>query len=334
MLEPTSEQWLELHQAFKDYCQAAPWEQMDDTDLVAIEHPSAEYNGYCVVLGMGGIEFGLAVYIDDEGLAGYLEAVSGDLDSETPEILETMNAISAQLGDREHLTQADRDIIRSLGLRYRGRGRWPVFRRAKPGFAPWRLSGDEAVFLTAALQNITDAAARIESGGLDLYGDEDYSRILTRTLNNGAWQDRWDVFVMPSPRPVPDFPDPERLQRLADSKPQSGNTWEFGYLYIYAPVQEEKGERPFFPLAAFICDQVSKFSLPDQFVGPDPTPTDRQEMLVKLLERLPVVPSEIVVNKARTAQIIEPVTAPLGIQISVGDTFNIYEIRAMMNELF
>jgi hypothetical protein len=245
-----------------------------------------------------------------------------------------MNAISAQLGDREHLTQADRDIIRSLGLRYRGRGRWPVFRRAKPGFAPWRLSGDEAVFLTAALQNITDAAARIESGGLDLYGDEDYSRILTRTLNNGAWQDRWDVFVMPSPRPVPDFPDPERLQRLADSKPQSGNTWEFGYLYIYAPVQEEKGERPFFPLAAFICDQVSKFSLPDQFFGPDPTPTDRQEMLVKLLERLPVVPSEIVVNKARTAQIIEPVTAPLGIQISVGDTFNIYEIRAMMNELF
>ena len=333
MPEPTLEQWLELHQAFRDYCQSAPWEQMDDTDLVAIEHPSAEYNGYCVVLGMGGIEFGLAVYIGDEGLSGYLEALSGDLDSETPEILDTMNALSAQLGDREHLSKADRDVIRSLGLRYRGRGRWPVFRRTKPGFAPWRLSGDEAVFLTLALRNITDVAARIESGGLVLYGDEDHSRILTRTLNNGAWQDRWDPFVMPSPPPVPDFPDPERLRRLADSKPQSVNALEFGYLYIYSPVQEEKGERPFFPLAAFICGRDSKFSLPDQFFAPDPTPTDRQEMLVKLLERLPAVPSEIVVNKDRTARIIAPVTSSLGIQLSVGDTFNLYEIREMMNEL-
>jgi hypothetical protein len=39
MAEPTSEQWLDLHAAFREYCEAAPWQWFDDADLVAIKHP-------------------------------------------------------------------------------------------------------------------------------------------------------------------------------------------------------------------------------------------------------------------------------------------------------
>ncbi len=98
MPEPTSEQWLDLHQAFRDYCESKPWEWMDDTDLVAVEHPFGEYKGYCVVLGGGGIEYGLAVYNGDEGLAGYLEAVSGVNNVRAAHLIEPVtSSLSIQL---------------------------------------------------------------------------------------------------------------------------------------------------------------------------------------------------------------------------------------------
>ena len=54
--------------------------------------------------------------------------------------------------------------MRELGLRYRGRGRWPIFRSVIPGHWPWYLSGDEARFLTVALDNVRDVAERIGQG--------------------------------------------------------------------------------------------------------------------------------------------------------------------------
>ena len=77
MHEPTHEQWLDLHQEFREFCQAAPWRWFDDADLLAVEHPSGEYMGYCVVLGSGAMEYGLAVYKGDDGLAGYLAVGDG-----------------------------------------------------------------------------------------------------------------------------------------------------------------------------------------------------------------------------------------------------------------
>ena len=145
MAEPSSEQWLDLHEAFREYCRAAPWQFFDDTHLVTIENPSGEDKGYCVVLGSGGMECGLAMYLGDEGLAGYLALMSGALGLGSLESLDATNALSAMLADREELSKPDRDTIRSLGLRYRGRGRWPLFQTFRPGYLPWRLEDGDIV---------------------------------------------------------------------------------------------------------------------------------------------------------------------------------------------
>ena len=80
------------------------------------------------------------------------------------EALERGLALSAVLGDREELGNGERKAMRELGLRYRGRGRWPVFRSVIPGHWPWYLGGDEARFLTVALDNVRDVAERIGRG--------------------------------------------------------------------------------------------------------------------------------------------------------------------------
>ena len=327
MAEPSSEQWLDLHEAFREYCQAAPWQFFDDTHLVTVEHPSGEEKGYCVVLGSGGMEYGLAMYRGDEGLAGYLMLMTGALELGSLESLDATNALSAMLADREELSKAERDTIRGLGLRYRGRGRWPLFQTFRPGYLPWGLEDGEAVSLTWALRCMTDLASLVEKGELTFDREGNPDMFLTRTFQNGEWHNRWEPLLFPLPSPAPDYPDVERLQRLADSKPRIDSVWELGISFLHAPAREERGGRPHFPLSAMLVEADSGFVIPELFMGPDPSDTDRQEMLVKLLETLPGLPSEIVVGAPRMAQLAESVTAPLGIALSVDETPALWSVK-------
>ena len=323
-------QWLELHEAFREYCQASPWQWFDDTDLVAVEHPSVEGRGYCVVMGSGGMEYGLAVYRGDEGLAGYLGLMSGAVEAGSLESLDATNALSAMLADREELPKADRDIIRGLGLRYRGRGRWPLFQSFTPGYLPWRVDADEADFLAIALRSMTEATSLVESG--ELKPDEAGSGMfLTLSFHDGHWHNHWESLLFPMPPVAPDFPDTGRLQRLADSKPRTDSVWELSIFNLHAPVREERGGRPHFPVFAIFVHTESEFVLHEQFMGPGPSDADRQGLLVRLLETIPVLPSEIVVSAPRMAQLVESVAVPLGIELSVGDTPALWSAR---DELF
>ena len=331
MDESTKEQWLELHEAFREYCQAAPWQWFDDTDIVTVQHPSGEQKGYCVVMGSGGIIRGLGVYLGDEGLVGYLDLLSGDTEAGSLESLDRTNAISAMLADREELTKRERDAIRSLGLRYRGRGQWPLFQNFKPGYLPWSVEENDVAFLTWALRSITDLSYIVEKGGSTFRGEEASQSFLTRTFHDGQWHDSWEPIIVSPPPPAPDYPDLERLQQLAESKPETAWTWELGVFYLHTPLREEARGRPFFPLFAMAVHTDSQFVLHEQFTEPGPSDFDRQELVVKLLETMPGLPSEIIVSTPRVAQLVESITEPLGIALLVDDTEILW---AITEELF
>ena len=172
--------------------------------------------GYCVVLGSAGIEYGLAVYIGDVGLAAYLALMTDEVAPESHEALALANVASAMIVERQDMTPADRATMRKLGVTY-GRGSaWPLFRSVKQGYLPWYLDSYEAVFLTSALKNVLDVASRVAVGELDLYAGREPGELLTRVQEHGLWQDRWVTFPLP-PAPVsaPAYPDTERLRGLA-----------------------------------------------------------------------------------------------------------------------
>ncbi len=330
MAEPSLEQWLALHETFREYCQAAPWQWFGDADLVAVEHPSWEYKGYCVVMGSGGMEYGLAVYRGDEGLAGYLALVSGAIEAGSLESLHATNALAATLADREELPKPNRDVIRSLGLRYRGRGQWPLFQDFKPGYLPWGLEADDAGFLTVALRCVIDAAALMGQEKMSFRTEDGAVMMLSRRFQDGSWSNALEPLAFPLPPAVPEYADAERLRQLAESKAGADSVWELGIFFLPAPAREERGGRPHFPTLALIAHTDSGAAMNEAFMGPGPTDADRQELLVKLLETIPVRPSEIMVSAPRLAQLVEPVTAALGIKLSVDDTPVMWGIRDEM----
>jgi hypothetical protein len=196
------------------------------------------------------------------------------------------------------------------------------------------LDADEVVFLTMALRNMMEVASKVESEDLDLRPEDSPDLILTRVLRNGEWHDQWDPLTLPMPPPVPDYPDTERLQQLAESKPWTESVWEFGLFYLYTPVRGERGERDYFPVVALVVDRDSPLFLPQRFMDAGPSEAGRQELLVKLLAAAPGMPSEIVASTPRMAQLVESVTSPLGIELSVDHTPAVYDIRDAMSDFF
>ena len=76
------------------------------------------------------------VYLGDEGLRHYLRVSQFEYEVNSPVVMDTMKAISAQLADRNQLDIYDLNVINELGLRYRRHRRWPAFRSLRPGYAP------------------------------------------------------------------------------------------------------------------------------------------------------------------------------------------------------
>ena len=244
-VNPTGDQWFALHNAFRSYCEARPWERLSNEDVLVVNDPLGRFKGYCVALGDGGVAYGLGVYLGDRGLLNYLATMTSEEEPSGVEALERGLALSAVLGDREELGDGERKAMRGLGLRYRGWGRWPVFRSVIPGHWPWYLNGDEARFLTVALDNVRDVAERIGRGTLDLYAGRDPSEVLTRTLRDGVWQDQWEP-LRPPALPAEDHrADTDRLQSIGRSTPVGSSVWEVTASYIPTEVQDERGTRPY-----------------------------------------------------------------------------------------
>lgn len=320
MPEPNDEQWLELYEAFREYCGLYPWAYFDDTDLVAVEIPGREIKGYCVVLGSGGIERGLAVYRGDEGLAAFLSMMTGAVEPGSLDSLYATNAVAATLCDREELDKEDRDVIRSLGLRYRGRGRWPMFRSYEPGYFPWRLEAEDTMVLANALRAMSSLTVALTQGDVSIDQENDTREFLTLSLQDDEWHARWDQIYAPLPPNVADFPDRDRLERLAESARRSQTTWELGIHYLPTPLWEDKGTRPHLPVCAMLVESESDSVVTELFTRPESSDADRQELLVNILESIPELPSDIVVNNPRLEQMVSSVTGPLGINVSIDET--------------
>ena len=319
-VNPTSEQWLALHQAFRSYCEARPWERLANEEVLVVDDPLGCFKGYCVALGDGGVAYRLGVYLGDRGLLNYLTTMTSEEEPCGVEALERGLALSAVLGDREELGDGERKAMRELGFRYRGRGRWPIFRSVIPGHWPWYLGGDEARFLTVALDNVRDVAERIGQGTLDLYAGRDPGEVLTRSLRDGVWQDGWEPLRPPALPAEEHRADAERVQSIGRSTPMGPVVWEVTASYIPTGVQDGRGTRPYLPTLVMAVERGSGLILTVRMLGRVPSASERQEPMLELLEGSDRLPGAVVCDREETAALLAPITRALDIGLYVGPT--------------
>ena len=217
--EPTLEEWRKLYQAAIRLKETAPWEWMYETDVFGVHNPETEELGFASVMGMFEQHFALALYIGPENLTRFW-AMQESEDSENPEHLLETHQLQASFEDRSELTNQDRKVITQLGLHFRGRKSWPLFRSFRPGYFPWYVEAAEVRFLTHAVEQAVEVALRLKEDPdtLNTPADDCYLvRIPREEKNTLVWEDK-TVTVLPAdstPTPVPI--DTEKLEELGRS---------------------------------------------------------------------------------------------------------------------
>lgn len=212
--------------------------------------------------------------------------------------------------------EKDREIIKKLGLKFRGQKAWPMFRSYRPGFAPWFLEAGEARFLTDALNQLLDVAPRFreEASLLEPPADESYLvRVMRQEGGACVWEDRL-MNVPPEPSSIPIEMDVQLLEELK-RLPASKLRLEIGLFMFPSPMREKGEDRPFLPYMLLVVDAQSGLILGSEMLKPDPS-LEVMWGLIPLnvahqLARAGVVPREVVVHSELLFQLLQPLAESL-----------------------
>lgn len=233
--------------SFRD---AACWEWMASEDIFGVMDPKNGNIAYCCILGNMGEEFGLFAYLGDQGLQSLQAALSGRLLNHGPMFLD--NALTCSFEDRNTLSTRDLALIKELGLTFRGRRKWPWLRYREIGYYPWYMDDEQASFMAQVLEQALDVALLCQEGRSVL--DTPDGAIPVRVLApSGSWEFRAVETKEPQITvTVPVLLD-EFLQRYTLPS-ASADICEIDMFYLPSPIQETRGNGPYYPTACILLD--------------------------------------------------------------------------------
>ncbi len=324
---PTAEQWRDLYASANEFRRAVCWEWVDDAAIFGVQDPEDGQRYYCSIMGRGGTEFGLAAYRGSEGLQLLVKMLEIEDEDEMVEWAEEFmflqDALTFTLDDRENLEKGDLAVIRSLGLKYRGRGEWPCFRDYTPGLAPWGLTGRQCRTLTHILGQALYVAAECKKAQTTdiLFGpdDEIMLRVPRKTAAGLEWASR---FLHEQEEQMAyagiTLSDQLLVQKLKKLPPQKKQSLELDQFFLPAAIHDQ--ERPYYPQMLTIIDHADGVAL---YAGlaedKNASETLAGDILLDILMKMERKPRRLLVKQQRLFMLLAELCEQIGIEIRFAD---------------
>jgi hypothetical protein len=320
--EPTLEEWSRLYEAAIGVKAMAPWQWMEEADVFGVQNPEGDGLGFVSVMGILGEHLSVAVYLGAEGLSDFW-ALSQLGDAVPAEAVLGIAHMQASFEDREQLTSRDRDVIKALGLRFRGRQAWPLFRSYRSGYLPWHLEAPEVRFLALVLEQTMDVAPRFKEDPT-MWDDLDSEDYLMRVPREEGQVLQWEDQIVGVP-PVEPAPIPLIMTREAVDQarqlPRGRHTLEVDSFMMPTPTADERDDRPFFPHMLLVVERDSGMVLGSELLKPEPSLEamwgSLSDVLARQLVSLGSVPAQIKVRTPFDAGLLQPLADELGIEVKV-----------------
>ena len=315
---PSLEAWRQLYDAAAEFKKIAPWNWMWDSDMFAVQNPENGEIGYCCVLGRNREVFGLAVYLGTEGLEGYLKVASRKVKPHNPDALHTNKCLLTTFEDKKYLSKDDLAVIKQLGLQFSGKNGWTQFQSYQPGYFPWQLTRDEAVYLTICLQQAKEMALRFKDSPDMLEPSESnhyFTRVAKKERDILKWEDAWFKSVpLRKIVIIHKTMDENRLEKIRKLDRQQKMVWEVDFFYAPAYVAE-KGRRPYYPLVFLWVEQYSYFIFSTHITTPEKYKIEFIEYCLRAFESAKIIPGEIQVRKEELLAYLQPLAQKLGFEV-------------------
>lgn len=315
---PTDEEWRALYAAAARFKAAEPWEWMEETDVFGVQNPETGELGFVSIMGQLGEHHALALYLGAEGLYSLWQFE--EIASESPERFFEIPQMQASFEDRNELRKEDRDIIKTLGLKFRGRHAWPMFRSYRPGYAPWFVMAAEARFLTIALEQAIDVALRFKEDPslLDPADDESYLVRVPVQADGTGWEDQWMRVAPPEAKVIEISVDRSALEQLHRMQQRKLNI-QIDLFLAPGIIQANKDERPSLAYVLLSVDAKDGFILGVEVLSPHPSV---QQMwgeipghVATILLKNNVVPTRISVRSDLLGALLKPLADQLDIHL-------------------
>ncbi|MDQ0338353.1 hypothetical protein J2S00_001137 [Caldalkalibacillus uzonensis] len=333
--------WRQLFEAANQYKALAPWQWMSDVDNFAIVDGQTGQTGYGCVLGEGGDMYGLLILFGKPGLRSLMMMQNGIGSDE--DMLHLQQGILLSFDNREELSEFDYRLIKRLGLKYRGRHQWPVFRNYTPGYLPWYITEDEARLMTRVLYQSINVCQRVKENPalLDTAQNTKFARISVKEGNSWNWQDGTvDVSVT-----LAELDDEYRQQLFQKAQNHMDRlTWQRvrkAYQrkphelichvdYMTEPVQNRKGERPYFPTMCLFFDGKSGMVISFALAEHNAEVHKLYSELHKLIDCLGYIPAVIQVESDKAYACLQPVCQLLRIKLEKRHLPVLAEFKSML----
>lgn len=331
--QPTTAEWKRLYELAAELKKLAPWEWMDETEIFGAENPDTKEIGFVSTMGMMGEHLSVGVYLGAEGLYGFWDFQEAGLEAE-PFALFEIPQLQVSFENRENLEKQDRDLIKKLDLKFRGKQSYPLFRSIRPGFMPWFITSEEARFLIYAIEQTLEVAPRVRENPniLDDESDAENEVCLVRFAEKKdgklVWRDEM--------REIPPPAEKEFLINIPSSLidelkafPQTKNfVLEIDLFYAPTPVGE-KGKRPYIPKMLLLADGRSGMIAGFQIIQPKEDDlenyTEISRHLFESLQKLNVRPQEIRVASESLFDLLKGANQQLNIKLRQTDDLRAIE---------
>ncbi len=317
---PSMSNWKRLYELMAQIKQLEPWEWIEELDVFGVEDPESKEIGFVSIMGSLGEHLAVAVYRGIEGLYGFWELSEPPYDAgDYQQILEIPN-LQASFENRDALTKEDRKIIDELGLKFRGRNSWPMFRSFRPGFVPWYLTAAEARFLICMLEQTIDVLLRAEEDPMLLEPEDENALLLRKRYKKGnsyRWRDT--IWVDPDIElePITATVDLSLLNSLKGI-PEQRSPLEID-LFMSPGAIAEKGGRPYFPYILMLVETEQAMIVGTKLIPPLPDlKTMWTEVPTHILEELynaRYLPEQIIVSSDMLYGYLEQISDYLNVPI-------------------
>lgn len=313
---PTLEEWKRLYDLMAQVRELAPWDWMEEDDIFGLQIPKTKELGFVSVMGMLGEHFAVAVYQGAEGLGGFWNMhLQGPKLS--PEFVLQIPQLQASFEDREMIDKADRDVMKQLGLKFRGANAWPQFRSYRPGCFPWHIEQFEAEILICVLEQLLQVAPRFKEDPSILTPTDTEHEYLVRVNKKGRWEDSIQRITFRQEVTLDLMMNEEALAHLRQMMPGK-LTLEIDLHMMEEPVQEKAKERPYFPFMLMLADHDSGMILSFDLLPPIPSMEAMWSevpaiVVEKLAQGFP--PKEVQVKDEMLHLLLQPIAQEAGFRL-------------------
>jgi hypothetical protein len=235
-------------------------------------------------------------------------------------MMSTMHYVHAAFGKKSELEQEEKQLIETLGLKFKGAFGWPRFRSFRPGWFPWVADAQEVHWLELALEQLLDVAPRVQKDRRILgHGGPEHRYLIREPADSATgapWRDSHSPLEMPAT--TLRISVPHSLLNGIRALPKTELTFELDVVPSYTPIGK-RGKRPQLPFLILAVEPRSEFIIGVELLTVDGAIEEMWAQIpakfLDMVQRNQMRPACIAVRTPWVSMVMDGVCKELGIEV-------------------